>query len=385
MLIKAAYPALVTAKPPGRPFATRCVVRREVELNIPEVSAADAPLVMTVSGSHLKEAVDWGGPVPVRLIGGRYYRPTMPIVSFAQALADPLASPTDMADHPRERVALYGGARKRVYQALTHYTGPVMRPWPPCIQHLLRTPTGRDSFFPPAREFAKTSAKLKLDEDAIAEADTYRDHFLKDLEGMVIIDGCVWRETLEPVYCVSISSPAAVVFPERLAPPHAPLDAMSFNVGSHFFSADRREDAIDFARRYSDNPEETVSVLSMTGENIEVHDTSGLSGNDMIALGLFAAARCMLDLLDRPLVALTIEARAALGILRAAILASDPQNEISPDLESAVVGILDIGRNEIGFIGDHFPRDFPEHIQLHLARQDERSYSLRIVGGAPRV
>ena len=379
MRFRAAFPALVTAKPPRR-ATTRCVVRRETEVDVTEVAAEDAPVVMTVSGKYLREVVDWGGPVPVRRIGGRYYRPTMPVETFSGALLDPLGLPGDLG-HRRERLALHAAVTSRVSRDLTMYTGPVMKPWPGSVEHMVRTDWGSERFFSAYRDFRDLSPRIKLDAEAEAEAEGYERLFRSAFEGMAIVDGTVWRETLEPVYCVLLPQFMGVAFPERLLRSPFPSDDGPIDPHSHFFPADRREDAMAFLRAHCEAfPSEFMDASS---PEITVHDPDGMSGADKTALALLASADFLLAKLKEPHVGHTVSGRDAVAELEREVAASDPDGEMAPGLEDAVIRILSHAREvpgqwRTGVLSEQDLR----MVQLHIDRQDGRVFSVTF--GAPR-
>ncbi|MBY3433537.1 hypothetical protein HFN89_05190 [Rhizobium laguerreae] len=116
MLVKATYPALVTARPPRRPSLTRCVVRRETELELEDIAPQDAPVVMTIHGQYNHEVENWGGPAPIRMIGDQHYLPLMKIERFADALRDPFPSfAYNSIPHFRYRKDVFHPIRARLY------------------------------------------------------------------------------------------------------------------------------------------------------------------------------------------------------------------------------------------------------------------------------
>lgn len=374
MLFKAVYPALVRAKPPRRPAPTLCVIRRETDIEIPEISTADAPHVMTVAGTYVREVQDWGGPVPVRKVAGRYYRPVLTVDQFAQALARPLEPVGGHSDRVLARSDVFEAVRSRIAKALFGYQGPSLRFWPTDIEHFLRQSASRSSnlFSNAGMQFDTAGGKIALDEEARAQADEYLDFFIETLSEHAVIDGHVWRETLEPVYAVSVKGVMSAVFPESLAAlPGQPPDIHLFDSTIHFFSADCREEAIEFAREYCNDFPGLEHMLATTRDAIEVIDPAGLSGTDTIRLGMLAAARDLFDKVrNEPM---TDEGQRIIGALGDAIQASDARTGVAPALEDALANAVALQERDTRWVNRHLGQALFDQLRLHLHRQDDRS------------
>jgi hypothetical protein len=382
MLFKAVYPALVLATPPRRPTPTLCVIRRETEIEIPEVAVGDAPHVMTVHGNYVREVADWGGPVPVRQIGDRFYRPLLTVDQFTEALSDPMEPTARKQDRVLARADVFEGLRSTIFKELWGYQGPAMRFWPTNIEHFLRQATspGSNLFSAATAQFLKDSGKVKLDDAALAQADRFHDRLLHELSEHVVIDGHVWRETLEPVYVVNVTSTMAAVFPESLARfPQCQPDLRAFRASDHFFAADSKDEAIEFARIHARNPADLEMMLRSTGDFIEIVDPSFTPRADTIRLGLHATAVSLRVRLENA--RMTDAGLAALRSVKKALDESDARTGISPDLEDAIRRVIMLHEENPRFIDDRLADDFVESLRLHLHRQDDAACTVPMIGG----
>lgn len=379
MMFKAAFPAVVMAKPPRRPSVTKCLVRREVDLELPEIDVQDAPHVMTVSGNYLREVKDWGGPVPVRLFGGRYYRPLMTVDSFKEALTTPLMVTRMHRVNPLAIQDIYEPLREKAVADMHSYRGRHVRFWPTDVEHMLRHASAPDHFFEAYNRFCSGTGSVPLDDDAMRQVDDYRDFLIKGFDDYAIIDGAVWKETLEPVYCVRTNSLVCVTFPETLDPtPYRSPDLMEFGYADHFFAADQREVALEFLDSHSAKAGSVLSLLNSTKDNIEVHDQSALGKADLIHMSLYATALCLYKKVGAPTFPHTDKGHAAVRTLASAIEASNVKGQLSEDLESAVIGILDLEREQLNFFTRAFERNEVDQIRLQLSRQEDRDFVVPI-------
>jgi hypothetical protein len=363
MLFKAVYPALVTSRPPRRPSLTRCVVRRETELEFQDVAPQDAAVVMTTHGQYNHEVQNWGGPTPIRMIGEQHYMPLMKAVRFAEALVEPFPSfAYNTIPHFRYRKYVFQPIRRRLYDELANYGGLNSPPWPTSIDHLLRPDSSRHIFDKEAKAFHGPGGKLPLDADAEADIELCRRFFAEGFEAYKVIDGVVWRPIPEPCYHVDVDSGIiASVIPFDLFPsPYNPADAQVFTSASHFFAADSLEDAKEFSKA-NGKDRIALEMLEMTGCRIDIHDSRALLGHDYPSAGLFKTAKEMLAWFgpDVP-----PEALQTVSELRQVIDACVGPFDASSDLEAAVRAAV--------ALEDVAPRWYNPRIDVETARRIEK-------------
>lgn len=382
MLFKAAFPALVTARPPRRPTPTRCVFRMEAELDFPEVSHEDAPVVMTVSGRYNHEVENWGGPVPVRMIGDRHYIPLMTTERFERALADPFPSHAhSTVPHFRFIKDIHKPIRRRLYGDLTGNVGVVATPWPTSIEHLLREDSSSHIFSAEAKSFASSGSKLKLDDGAVAESERAKDFFMQGFEGYAVLDGVVWRPVPEPCFRVDANNGLiGSVIPHGLSTsPYNPSDAEVFTSGSHFFAADQLYEAKAFSK-FLGKDRFAMELMEMTEVGIDVIDEHGLLGHDYAAAGLYVTAREMVSLLrDFP----SVDVETTMSELKQALEVSNGAFDVSADLEQAVRNVVALEDIAFDWYNRRIDIETNKRIQLQLDRQDTRPIDVSLKAPSP--
>ncbi|MCZ7861162.1 hypothetical protein O9X98_07050 [Agrobacterium salinitolerans] len=382
MIFKAAFPALVTARPPRRPTPTRCVFRMETELDFPEVSSEEAPVVMTFHGRYNHEVENWGGPVPVRMIGDRHYIPLISTERFERALLEPFPSLAySTVPHFRFIKDIHKPIRKRLFADLEGNGGLITRPWPSRIEHLLRDDSSSHIFHAEAKTFASSGGKLSLDDHAVAESERARDFFMQGFAGFAVLDGVVWRPVPEPCFRVDANSALiSAVIPHGLSvSPYTPSDAEFFTSSSHFFAADQMEEAKAFSKSLGKD-RFALEMLEITEDGIDIVDEQGLLGHDYVAAGLYVTAREMLSSLrDFP----SVDVEATMLELRQAFEASNGGLDVSPDLEQAVRNAVALEDVDFDWYNRRIDVETAKRIQLQLDRQDTRPIDVSLK--APRL
>lgn len=382
MIFKASFPALVTARPPRRPTPTRCVFRMETELDFPEVSSEDAPLVMTVRGRYNHEVENWSGPVPVRMIGERHYIPLMTTDRFARALADPFPSHAySTVPHFRFIKDIHKPIRRRIYSDLTGNAGVVSTPWPTSIEHLVREDSSSHIFSAEAKAFASSGGKLTLDDRAVADSEQTKDFFVKGFEGYSVIDGVVWRPVPEPCFRVDANNALiSAVIPHGLSvSPYIPSDAEVFTSSSHFFAANQMEEAKAFSKSLGKD-RFALEIMEMTEVGIDVVDEQGLLGHDYAAAGLYVTAREMVSSLrDFP----SVDVETTVAELKQALELCGSAFDVSPDLEQAVRNAVALEDVDFDWYNRRIDVDTAKRIQLQLDRQDSRPIEVSLKAPSP--
>jgi hypothetical protein len=382
MLFKAAFPAVVTARPPRRAAPTRCVFRMETELEFPNVEPEDAPVVMTVRGRYNHDVENWGGPVPIRLIGGQHYAPLMSVDRFARAIENPFPSHAySTVPHYRFIKDIHKPIRRWLYADLVGDGGAVTNPWPTSIEHLIREDSSSHIFSSEAKTFASSSNKLKLDDDALAESERARLFFTQGFEGYVVVDGIVCRPVPEPCFRVDAESGLiASVIPYGLTDsPFIPSDTEVFTSNSHFFAADEMEEAKSFSKSLG-RDKFALEMVEMTDTAIDVIDENNITGHDYVAAGLFVTAREMTWLLqDRP----SVEVEPTVKELEQSLDACDGAFDVSPDLEQAVRNAVALEDVDFNWYNRRVDVAMARRIQLQLDRQDLRPIDVTLTAPSP--
>jgi hypothetical protein len=370
MLFNATYPALITSRPPRRPSLTRCVVRRETDLDFLDVSPQDAPVVMTMHGRYTHEVENWGGPTPIRLVGERHYLPLMKADRFEEALRDPFPNfRADTIPHFRCRKDVFQPIRRRLYDDLANYGGQNSPPWPTSIDHLMRPDSSSHIFDKEAKAFHGPGGKLPIDEVAEADIERCRQFFSEGFEGYKVIDGTVWRPIPEPCYQVDVDRGIiATVIPYRLFPsPYNPAGAQVFTSAAHFFAADSLDEAKAFSR--ANGKGFAIQLLEATGCRIDVLDSRALLGHDYAAAGLYQTAKEMLGRLDTDV---PDEVRETVQELRQAIDACASPFDLSSDLESAVRAAVALEDVAPRWYNPRIDVETAHRIAKQLERQDSQ-------------
>ncbi|MCS4089383.1 hypothetical protein [Rhizobium sp. BK176] len=360
MLFKATYPAIVTSRPLRRPSLTRCVVRRETELEVPEVASDGAPVVMTIHGHYNHEVKNWGGPVPIRMIGEQHYMPLMKVERFAETLTDPFPDLSySTIPHFSYRKDVFQPIRHRLYDELANYGGLNSPPWPSAIEHLLRPDSSSHIFDKQAKAFHGPTGRLPIDEAGEADIERCRQFFAEGFEGYKIIDGVVWRPIPEPCYQVDVDNGIiSSVIPFGLFPsPYNPAEARVVTSATHFFAADSLDEAKAFSRAQGKD-RFAAEMLETTGCLVEVLDDRALLGHDYAMAGLFQTAKEMRGWFG---VDVPPEARETVMELRQAIDASASPFDVSSDLEPAVRAAV--------ALEDIVPRWYNPRIDVKTARR----------------
>lgn len=372
MLFKATLPVMVTSRPPRRPALTKCVFKTETDLEFADVPPENAPVVMTFRGNYLLEVENWGGPVPIRMIGDRHFLPLMSTERFAAALRDPFPSHSySTIPHFRFIKDIYNPIRRRLYDDLGNYGGMMARPWPSAIEHLIREGSSRHIFDAQAKAFDGSGGKIALDDDAVAESERYRDYFAEGFAGYVVVDGVVFRPIPEPCYQVDVDSGIiAAVIPFGLVPsPYNPSEANLFSSATHFFAADQLDDAKELSRTKGKD-RFALEMLEMTGCGIDILDPRALLGHDYAAAGLHRTAReIRLLLTDQAAPAEVAETVLALHL---AIEASEDAYNVSPDLEGAVRAAVALEDVAPDWFNRRIDVETARRIAYQLDRQDGR-------------
>jgi hypothetical protein len=377
MLFKAIYPAIVTSRPPRRPSLTRCVVRRETELDLPEIAADSAPVVMTMHGTYTHEVENYGGPVPIRMVGEQHYLPLMKVERFAEALVEPFPNFSDSSiPHFRYRKDVFYPIRKHLYDALANYGGLNSPPWPSGIDHLLRPDSSSHWLYKEAKAFHGPGGKLPIDAAAEADIDRCRKFFAEGFDDYRVIDGVVWRPIPEPCYQVDIDSGIiSSVIPFALFPsPYNPVDARVFTSATHFFAADSLDEAKAFSRA-NGKDRFALEMLEQTGCRIDVLDSRALLGHDYAAAGLFMTAKEILVWFGTDVPA---EARETVAELRQAVDACGSPFDASHDLEASVRAAIAIEDIAPQWYNPRIDVETAKRIEKQLDRQDSQPIDVTI-------
>ncbi|MCV9964954.1 hypothetical protein OIU34_23960 [Pararhizobium sp. BT-229] len=344
-----------------------------------DVPAESAPVVMTVRGQYLLEVENWGGPVPIRMIGDRHFLPLMSTERFAAALRDPFPSHAySTIPHFQFIKDIYNPIRRRLYDDLANYGGMMARPWPSAIEHLIREGSSRHIFDAEAKAFDGSGGKIALDDDAVAESERYRDYFAKGFEGYVVVDGVVFRPIPEPCYQVDVDSGIiSAVIPFGLFPnPYNPSEAQLFSSATHFFAADQLDEAKELSRTRGKD-RFALELLEMTGCAVDVLDPRALLGHDYAAAGLHRTAREIRQLFtdDAP----PAEVAQTVLELNQALEASEDAYNVSPDLERAVRAAVALEDVAPDWYNRRVDVETGRRIAFQLERQDSRpiEFSLR--------
>ena len=377
MLFKAGFPAIVSARPPRRPRPTACVVRGETEFEVPEFHPGDAPVVMEVRGMYVPEVEDWGGPLPLRMVDGKLYRPLMRVEDFEKHLMEPI--PGRFAPgHPYRKAIgwLHGAVRSRAYDALGANAAFRSEPWPTGIEHALRGDSGRAIFEREARAFDK-GGRLGHTGDADAEMADWRSFFLAAFVDTAVIDGCVWKETQEPCYAVNVhtgGSSGNVVIPHAFAPsPYISQSARPFLDFAHFFAPDDRYAAFAMLASHR-RAGQAGDVMEVTADNIVILDDGALAARDLVEKGFrLAAMTTAIKLTDSSPSAGT--AAAALAVLRGTLHGPEEGGVPTEELEDAMTAVSDAIVSEPSFRQSLDGSDVL-NLRLHLARMADRRIDL---------
>ncbi|MDW9481372.1 hypothetical protein GOB57_22250 [Sinorhizobium meliloti] len=353
----------------------------ETELDFPDVSTQDAPVVMTIHGRYNHEVENWGGPVPIRMIGDRHYMPLMTAERFAAALSNPFPSHAhNTTPHFRFIKDVHKPIRRHLFEQLANNGGLAARPWPSAIEHLLREDSSPHIFVREANAFDASGGKLTLGDEAIADSERSRLYFTKGFEGYVVVDGIVWRPVPEPCYRVDADSGViASIIPFGLAPsPYDPADAPVFTSATHFFAADQLDEAKAFSKG-NGKDRFALEVLEITGCAIDIVDGRALLGHDYAAAGLHRTAKEMRHWFEAGEFPCEEVAKTVTELSRALDSSEGPLN-VSAALETAVrnaVALVDVAPD---WYNRRIDVDTARRIELHLERQDVRAIDVPLKG-----
>lgn len=332
---------------------------------------------MTSHGRYNQEVENWGGPTPIRMIGEQHYLPLMKADRFADALAEPFPSFIDnKIPHFRYRKDVFQPIRRRLYDELANYGGPNSPPWPTAIDHLLRPDSSSHIFDKEAKAFHGPGGKLPIDADAEADIERCRRFFVDGFDGYKVIDDVVWRPIPEPCYHVDLDSGIiASVIPFNLFPsPYNPADAQVFTSASHFFAADRLEDAKEFSKA-NGRDKFAIQLLEDWGTFIEVVDSRALLDHDYPSAGLFKAAREMLVWFGADVPA---EALETVSDLRQAVDACASPFDVSSGLEAAVRAAVALEDVAPQWYNPRIDVETAKRIEKQLDRQDSQTIDVAL-------
>lgn len=363
------------------------MIRSETEIDFRDFSNEAAPVVMVLHGTYVREVVDWGGPVPIRMVGDQHYLPLMPVSDFEQAMIEPLAPrQAEGVLHGCAEYNIYQPIRNRLYNDLGNHGGLVPMPWPSKIELLIRPGVNREFYEPTARAFdkAQDTLRLRLDQSALEDVERSREFFIRGFEGYVAIDGVIWRPIPEPCYHVSANTGMiSSVIPWELFPSvYNPESADLYFSASHFFAADQFDEVMAFTEANGQG-KFASDMLMATGCKIDVLDHRGLNGHDMAAIGLYCTAmeiRMRVGDYGFP----TKEIERACSELHWALDASEGPYSVSSELETAVRAVVAL--EEVGPEWYHrlFDQETCHRIALQLERQDTRPIEVIIPAPAQR-
>jgi hypothetical protein len=335
---------------------------------------------MTLHGRYGRETENWGGPVPIRMVGEQHFLPLMSVERFAETLRHPFLS-YNYSSIPnfRSRKEVFHPVRERVYRELENFGGLTARPWPSNIEHLVRPDASRHKFEDVAKAFDGHKGLLDLDDAARADIAATTAFFKGGFDGYSVINGAVHRPIPEPCYIVDANTGLiSSVVPYDLAPsPYIPSDVFPFTSAHHFFAADRLDEAKAFSASLG-RDRFALEMLEAKGAFIELHGDHLLLGHDYAAAGLHRTAREMLGWLGAPNYPNT-KIELALEDLGREVECCGPYDP-SQGLEEAVRAAVALEEVAPTWYNPRIAPVIGRQIELQLERQDMRPIGVALKG-----